>query len=252
MPFGAGNADPFFQPAQQMEFLVPMRINGTADPESIAWNSFAQRARDALSNDLLETSEPRKVGILARRSTDVDDDDTSEDDTVLTSTTQPAGNVSDLSRSRIIGESDVTKDVNPYFALAGDRVTWTITLRNSTNISQDLVGFDDSIPANLTVISVSASDGTVSVNGQVVVFRLDTLAPNQVVTVEIVTRINPDTAMPFIIDNSLSRDISARVISVSILPSTGETPLWRNRLLSTCLLLMVSGGVWGLRLRKQS
>jgi len=231
-PFGTGNGDPFFQPSNQMEFLIPMRINGDADPESIAWNSFAQRARDALSNDLLETSEPRKVGILARQAIEDEDDDEDEELEVIQASGQNVGNSSDLYRSQIIGDSDVTKNVFPYFALAGDELTWTITIRNPTTASQGPVGFDDSMPDNLTIQSVNVSAGTVSINGQVVAFRLDSLAPNESITVEIVTRINTDTAMPFIIENSLNQDISARVLSISVLPSTGETPIWRNKILS--------------------
>ncbi|GEM_PF-4029152 len=240
-PFGTGNSDPFFQPAQQMEFLVPMRINGDAIPETIAWNSFAQRARDAISNDLLETSEPRKVGILARRLDEDDDTDDSNDTNNMTisDNSNSAGNSSDLSQSRIIGNSDVTKDVTPYFAQAGEIVTWIVTLKNPDTIPQSFIGFDDSIPSNLSIISVDALEGTVTINGQVVEFRLDTLAPNQVVTVEIVTRINPNIETPFIIDNSLSDEVSARTISVSQLPTTGETPRWRNALIIVTMSLSV-------------
>ncbi len=246
VPFGAGNSDPFFQPAQEMEFIVPMLINGDADPETIAWNSFAQRASDAISGDLLETSEPRKVGILARGLVDDSDVVDASDGSVISS--DNSGNTSDLSQSRIIGEGNVSKSVNPFFASPDDLVTWTITLRNPSNTALAFVGFDDSIPNNLSIISVDVSEGTVSIDGQVVEYRLDELAPNQTVTVEIVTRINSDIPLPFIIDNRLDADISAQVISVTRLPNTGETPLWRNVLLLSLALITVGGiGQWWLR-----
>lgn len=239
-PFGTGNGDPFFQPAQMMEFLIPMRINPDADPETIAWNSFAQRARDALSGDLLETSEPRKVGILARRQTDDDDDDIVD---VPPANSPNRGNSSNLSDSRVIGDSDVSKQVRPFIAGAGDQVTWSITLTNPGTTPQAPVGFDDSIPSNLIILSANAPIGTVTINGQVVEYRLDSLAPGQSVTVEIVTRIDPGIPVPFIIENSLNQNISATVINVSQLPNTGETPYWRNSIIFGFVLVIMGSGL---------
>ncbi|NJL57544.1 hypothetical protein HC928_22245 [bacterium] len=71
-------------------------------------------------------------------------------------------------------------------------------------------------------------------SGQDVSWRIGTLAPGQTVTANIITRVNLDVALPFVIENLAALEppyigtSRARVISITALPQTGESPWWRD------------------------
>ncbi len=121
---------------------------------------------------------------------------------------------------------------NPPFSQPGGRVTWEITIINPTNNPMPNVSFTKVEPNNITIISISTSGGTAIINGQVVTFVIDSIGPNQTVTITLVTEIEGDTPVPFIITNTVilgapySGRASASVISASLLPATGFSALW--------------------------
>jgi uncharacterized repeat protein (TIGR01451 family)/LPXTG-motif cell wall-anchored protein len=131
--------------------------------------------------------------------------------------TSPAGDI--VSPANLL----VTKTANPPFAQPGTVVTWTITVTNPTSSAFSNVTFTDVMPPEVEVLSATATSGTVTINGQNVVFSQASLAPGATVTVTAVTRIRANTAVPFIIRNQLGAAV-ATVVSVNVLPSTGEIP----------------------------
>jgi len=134
----------------------------------------------------------------------------------------------------------ISKSVDRTIVQPGDTVTWTVTITNPSNLSLPNVGFIDTLPNDLEVLSATASAGTVSVNGQRVTFAIDPLPPNATVTVSVRTRVRPTVRPPFLIVNlaaltgPYSGSASARIasdqatlLSVGALPATGEPPWWR-------------------------
>lgn len=71
----------------------------------------------------------------------------------------------------------------------GSEVIYTVTMFNNGNIpAQDVVVIDP-LPAFLEVLRVESSAGNTSVNGSTVTFTLASLAPGEIVTARIITRV---------------------------------------------------------------
>jgi uncharacterized repeat protein (TIGR01451 family) len=145
----------------------------------------------------------------------------------------------------------ITKTVNPPFSLPGEPVTWTITVFNPGNAPATNITVTDPLPAEVEIISVNATSGTVSHSGQTVNFTLPVLAGGQQATITINSRVRSTVAVPFILtnvatltnaENTTPRTGEATVLSVGHLPKTGETPWWRMPV----LVLVSAIGAWGL------
>jgi fimbrial isopeptide formation D2 family protein/uncharacterized repeat protein (TIGR01451 family) len=130
----------------------------------------------------------------------------------------------------VVQDPAIVKLVNPIFAQRGETVTWTITVHNPHGVALDNVSFTDNMPSQFVITSTNASDGTVTVNGQVIHFTIGQLAPNQTATVHVVTRLADNAELPFVVDNTAVLDgpyrgqSTATVTGVAELPATGETP----------------------------
>ncbi|MCA9892175.1 MAG: DUF11 domain-containing protein, partial [Anaerolineae bacterium] len=151
-----------------------------------------------------------------------------------------------------IADPAIVKLVDPAFAQPNETVVWTITVSNPSGVTLNNVGFTDHVDDRLEILGTSATEGTVSASGQTVTFLIGSLAPNQVVTITVTTRIRSDAQVPFIIDNSATLgnpgdayngSSSARLLSVQSLPATGETPAWRAPLMMILVLTMGTGMV---------
>ena len=130
------------------------------------------------------------------------------------------------------GSVTISKSVMPPFALPGNTVTWTITVINPNSAPVANVTVTDNVPADLEILSTSASSGTASANGQSVSATIPQIDANQTVTISIQTRIRATTSLPFSIRNEAcagAQCSSAQILSVSALPSTGQSPwsAWR-------------------------
>ena len=113
---------------------------------------------------------------------------------------------------------------NPPFTQPGEEVTWTVTITNNGDDSEDF-DFTTTLNDNLEIISVSGatvSGNTVTITG--------TLAAHSTTTVIIRTRVGADTPVPFVITTQVG-GASASVLSVSELPNTGESSRLRQWLL---------------------
>ncbi len=150
----------------------------------------------------------------------------------------------------------ITKSVNPPFAIPGESATWTITISNPGSIPINNVQVTDTLPAEVEILSVSASAGSVSHSGQTVSFSIGSLAPGQSVTITVQTRVRDNVAVPFIITNQAcmtstehpdARCASATLTSVGQLPATGQSPWspWRVPLAAGAAgLALMAASLW--------
>jgi large repetitive protein len=176
----------------------------------------------------------------------------------------------------LISDPRITKRGDPLFALPGEEVRWTIDIFNPSAIPMTNIRVTDVVQPYLSLISATATAGQISIDGQTVTLTLNTLSPNQTVTITIVTvvRGNPlppplgpsgTQAMctpngPLLTENisCLQYDGAAQICAKaqvvcrpSSLPNTGETPvtvdLWR--MFASAMIVFSVGvlGVWRLR-----
>jgi uncharacterized repeat protein (TIGR01451 family) len=121
---------------------------------------------------------------------------------------------------------------NPPFSQPGGRVDWVITITNPTDQPLQNVSFTKTEPSNITIIEITTTGGTVIVNGQVITFTIGQILPGQTITIILDTLINTNTPLPFVITNTVvlgapySGRFSGRVVSATLLPNTGDIPLW--------------------------
>ncbi len=145
----------------------------------------------------------------------------------------------------------ITKSVQPPFAVPGESVTWTITIRNPGTVTATNVTMTDNLPGEVEILEVSATSGNVSFSGQTVNFSIGSLAGGASVTITVRTRVRDGAAVPFIINNQacMSSSINAggncaqaTLVSAGQLPATGQSPwsVWRLPVLS----IMVTSTVW--------
>lgn len=163
---------------------------------------------------------------------------------VPTPTTSPPGG-----GGIAIADPFLTKVADPPFALPGELVTWTITVTNPSSVPATNVVVTDKMPPEVEILSVDPASASFS--GQNVSLTIPTLNPGQSVTLTIRTRVRANASVPFIITNVAAlnngKTASATVASVRRLPSTGETPYWRDPLLT----LLAAGGGLALLLRRR-
>ena len=150
----------------------------------------------------------------------------------------------------------IVKQVNPPFAQPGDTLTWTILVINPHDQAITDVTVYDTLPDVLALLSTSTTNGTVTVNGQLVTLSIPTLNALETVTLTIRTRISPDSqeveirnladlSMP---NSGTIQSAEAIVLKVEELPATGEVPL--HWVIMRGLLVMLSvGGIIGLTMR---
>jgi hypothetical protein len=131
--------------------------------------------------------------------------------------------------------------------LVGEQIEWKITVINNGNaIGNNIVLVDNIIPA-LQVDGVSSNVSSISaVNGQTVTVTIPTLDPGQSVTYSIFTTVlesnltvDNTVCLSSNSDNEVCADatVDTTLAAVSQLPSTGETPYWRNFLVLTVILI---------------
>jgi uncharacterized repeat protein (TIGR01451 family) len=126
----------------------------------------------------------------------------------------------------------ITKSVEPPFSLPGEQAIWSISISNPSGVAAQNILVVDEAPAELEILSATATDGTVVVDGQKITFTQPILNSLGSTTITIVTRVRPDTSVPFIIanraimtgDNFNPKESTAILLSLTELPATGETP----------------------------
>jgi len=125
----------------------------------------------------------------------------------------------------------LTKAVSSDQAQPGDVVTFTLVVQQSPGSNGDATNVQivDPLPVELDLLSVQATAGLTATAGQVVTWTLQTLAPTQVETMTIRTRINSNLIPPAVISNQATlsfdqgTDRSSNVAQVSV-PGQAPTP----------------------------
>jgi uncharacterized repeat protein (TIGR01451 family) len=83
----------------------------------------------------------------------------------------------------------VAKTANPTDAPVGSEVTFTITVSNPGSLPANGVVSTDDVPNEFEVVGATTTKGTTSTTGQTVRVEIGTLAPGEVVTIVINTRV---------------------------------------------------------------
>jgi uncharacterized repeat protein (TIGR01451 family) len=83
----------------------------------------------------------------------------------------------------------VRKSVNVTQANAGDTIEYTLIVGNNGNVDAVNVQVRDTLPAPLSLVSVTASRGTVIQSGNSFIVDIGTLPPTEVITIKVVAKI---------------------------------------------------------------
>ena len=126
-------------------------------------------------------------------------------------------------------EPIVDKTVSTEQAQPGGSLTWTITVRNSWTQAMDGVVIQDSVPDTLPIISVTSDRGTLDTQGQVVTVNVGTMNPGDVVTITLMTGVDPGEGGPASLTNTACAtrtggDPVCDSASVNVGPATGGLP----------------------------
>lgn len=151
------------------------------------------------------------------------------------------------------GDLLIRKRALPPFALPGDTVTWEVTITNPGDIPVRNAAVTDIIPAIMRIISVTATAGDVSVEGQNISWSKAVVEAREIIVITVVTQVSDDAPVPFIVNNFATltgncivpKSARATVLSVNQLANTGESPWtdYRSVIFGT-MALVFAAGAW--------
>jgi uncharacterized repeat protein (TIGR01451 family)/LPXTG-motif cell wall-anchored protein len=118
-----------------------------------------------------------------------DDDDPDPTDTPTPTNTPPP-----------VGDPRINKSADPSSGFPGDKITFTISVRNDSPIPATNVEVEDSVPGEFEIQGATTSQGTIEVSGQRIHAVIGTLEPGGSATIRISTVIRADAA-PGQVDN---------------------------------------------------
>jgi uncharacterized repeat protein (TIGR01451 family) len=91
------------------------------------------------------------------------------------------------------GDPDITKSADPPAGHPGDRIVFSIVVRNGGSIPATNVEVDDTIPSVFRITGATVTQGTIRVSGQRIRATIGTIAPGGEVIVRVTTIIRPGT-----------------------------------------------------------
>jgi uncharacterized repeat protein (TIGR01451 family) len=160
----------------------------------------------------------------------------------------------------VIDEPYLLKIGEPPVAGPGATVTYTLRVINPTNEAALQVRVEDRMPGTLILESATATAGTVTIQGQHVVYMLDQLAAGGRATITIIARVRQsDTGADEILNRACLTSKSNRApscaqmrfVRAGELPETGEPPILRWLVLIVVVILGVCfGGRFGIIRRR--
>ena len=131
----------------------------------------------------------------------------------------------------------MVKLVDPQLALPGEKVTFTITLSNFGTVDAPNVIITDPLPSRLIATGADTPQGTYTLGGNTVTFLVGTLKANQVITVHVYAKIDPNVKPPVDLTNTATAVLNGKTITATTLnasatlhvtggklPGTGEHP----------------------------
>ena len=126
-----------------------------------------------------------------------------------------------------------------FVVLEGDngatQIDWIITITNNGNIAGDHVVVSDILPDGLQIDGVTIENADVHISGQNVTITFTSFEPGESIQFTITTTpLSPDLLFfntACLRSNNLDGERCATGTTITLLPRTGETPLWRNVLL---------------------
>ena len=180
-----------------------------------------------------------------------DDDDDDDDDPIVTTVEEEP---TEILQNPIIGIFD--PEISKLgFVQSDGTVRWDITVLNTSDVDGVNVVVSDSLNAGFNVISATTTDGDISTGGNTVKVTIPSFAVGTQVNLTIVTDASDGTVSANTAcvraDNQASEEC-ATALPVSILPNTGQTPLWRKFLQTTLLFMITFAGLGFIRYRIRS
>ncbi|MEQ9029272.1 MAG: putative collagen-binding domain-containing protein, partial [Aggregatilineales bacterium] len=128
------------------------------------------------------------------------------------------------------GGLNLSQAVDLPFAAPGDVINWTITVENTTATPITNIQLESVFADGLEILAVDGTNVVVSPNQ--ITWSIAVLNGGQSAVLRISTRVPLDTPLPFILTGTSTifnygLSTTNRILSVTTLPRTGETPLWR-------------------------
>lgn len=128
----------------------------------------------------------------------------------------------------------ITKRGEPREAFPGEEVVFTIEVTNRGDHAAVDVVVTDEVPQYLEIVEVTATQGTVLVEGQVITVQIGVVGPGFVVEIVIRTRVQPDAPVPLDLENiaelrspnggeRTSPPVIVSIPGTTYLPKTGGT-----------------------------
>ncbi len=131
--------------------------------------------------------------------------------------------------------------------VTGEMLEWVVTVSNTSGVDgQNVVVTDTLIPA-LRVDNVTSATGIVNISGQTVTVTYPVLSAGQTVQFSIFTTVLEGASITntaCITASNQGPQECATASPISQLPSTGETPAWRDAAVATVALVTLSSIVW--------
>jgi uncharacterized repeat protein (TIGR01451 family) len=84
----------------------------------------------------------------------------------------------------------------------GDPVDFTLTVTNIGDTPAEAVVVNDQIPDSLDIVNVTSSRGAVVIDGRTIRVDIGQVAPGEVITIGITTRVNTQAQPPLIINTA--------------------------------------------------
>ena len=177
-----------------------------------------------------------------------DDDADSTDDSSNTVTQPSNGN----SNSDAVWSISIS--ANPPFVQGGDTVIFTIEILKLSGGTPVTMEFP--LADTFAIQSVSSNRGSVSFNGQIVTFS-DDIHVGDTPVITVTTLLDQNLSLPFsktvqtCIISPTNLCASVTLAQILELPSTGETPIWRNPIILVLLGgLLILGGAGAVLFRR--